>query len=46
MDIPERGSSAHRQLETYHAAMGQGLEPREALYRVVDWLIDETVRDL
>jgi len=46
MDIPERGSSAHRQLETYHAAMGQGLEPREALYRVVDWLIDETVRNL
>jgi carboxylate-amine ligase len=46
MDIPERGSSAHRQLDTYHAATGEGLEPSEALHRVVDWLIDETVRDL
>ena len=46
MDITERGSSAHRQLQAYHNAIGEGLEPSEALYRVVDWLIDETVRDL
>ena len=46
MAIPERGSSAHRQLETYRAATGQGLEPAAALRRVVEWLIDETIRGL
>ena len=46
MDIPKRGSSAHRQLETYRIATAEGLVPNEALCRVVDWLIDETVRDL
>ncbi len=46
LKIPERGSSAHRQLETYHAARGEGMDNKQALYRVVDWLINETVREL
>jgi carboxylate-amine ligase len=46
LDIPKRGSSAHRQLKAYQAALGEGLEQSQALTRVVDWLIDETVRDL
>jgi carboxylate-amine ligase len=46
LEIPRRGTSAHRQLAIYHAALGEGLEGRDALQRVVDWLIAETVRDL
>jgi carboxylate-amine ligase len=46
LEIPKRGSSAHRQLKAYQAALGEGLEQQQALTRVVDWLIDETVRDL
>jgi carboxylate-amine ligase len=46
LDIPVRGSSAHRQLAIYQAALGEGLEPMAALYRVVDWLVDETVSGL
>lgn len=42
--ILDRGTSAHRQLAVYNAAMAEGLEPRAALMRVVDRLIDETVR--
>ena len=45
-DIPERGSSAHRQLAIYEAGMNEGLQPTEALRRVVDWLAEETVSDL
>ena len=40
--ILDRGTSAHRQLAVYNAAMQAGLEPRAALQRVVDRLIDET----
>ena len=46
LEIPARGSSAHRQLAIYHDALGEGLEPKEALFRVVDWLVDETVAGL
>ncbi len=46
LEIPRRGTSAHRQLAIYHAALGEGLEPGAALERVVDWLIAETVTDL
>lgn len=40
--ILERGTSAHRQLAVYNAAIKAGLEPRAALQRVVDRLIEET----
>ncbi len=46
LEIPARGSSAHRQLAIYHAALGEGLESKDALFRVVDWLVDETVTGL
>ena len=46
LEIPQRGTSAHRQLAIYHEALGEGLEHGAALQRVVDWLIAETVRDL
>jgi len=46
LDIPVRGSSAHRQLAIYQAGLGQGLDPPAALHRVVDWLVDETISDL
>ncbi len=41
-----RGTSAHRQLATYHLALEDGAERREALDAVVDWLIEETVAGL
>jgi carboxylate-amine ligase len=40
--ILERGTSAHRQLAVYNDAIKAGLEPRAALQRVVDRLIEET----
>ncbi len=40
--ILARGTSAHRQLAVYNDAIQAGLEPRAALQRVVDRLIDET----
>ncbi|MBI2254806.1 MAG: carboxylate-amine ligase [Proteobacteria bacterium] len=40
--ILTRGTSAHRQLAVYNAAIKAGLEPRAALQRVVDQLITET----
>jgi carboxylate-amine ligase len=43
LDIPERGSSAHRQLAVYQAGLDEGLESTEALCRVVDWLMEETI---
>ena len=46
LDIPARGSSAHRQLAIYQAALGKGLDPMAALYKVVDWLMDETINGL
>ncbi|WP_299615343.1 carboxylate-amine ligase [Pelagibius sp.] len=42
-DILNRGTSAHRQLAIYDAAMAAGAEKREALTQVVDFLIEETV---
>ncbi len=38
------GTSAHRQLAVYDAALAAGAEHPEALRQVVDFLIDETVR--
>ncbi|MEP4379848.1 MAG: carboxylate-amine ligase [Alphaproteobacteria bacterium] len=40
--IQNRGTSAHRQLDVYRAAVAAGADHTEALRRVVDWLIDET----
>jgi carboxylate-amine ligase len=45
-EILRRGTSAHRQLAVYHAAMQDGCEKDEALKRVVDVLAEETVADL
>jgi carboxylate-amine ligase len=42
--IVERGTSAHRQLEIYHAARAAGADESAALRAVVDWLIEETAR--
>ena len=42
LNIPSRGTSAHRQLRVYNAALDNGLQPAAALVRVVDALIDET----
>jgi carboxylate-amine ligase len=41
-EIVRRGTSAHAQLEVYGRAVAEGLDKREALGRVVDWLIEET----
>lgn len=43
--ILKRGTSAHRQLAIFREAREAGAEPPEALRRVVDFLIAETVRD-
>lgn len=40
--IIENGTSADRQIATYRRAINQGAEPREALFAVVDQLVDET----
>ena len=45
-DILKRGTSAHRQLATYKAAIDQGASNHEALQVVVDMLIEGTLRDL
>jgi carboxylate-amine ligase len=44
--IIARGTSAHRQLATYAAALGRGSSGEQAVRDVVDMLIEETVRDL
>jgi carboxylate-amine ligase len=44
--ILERGTSAHRQTAVYDAAVADGASEQEALHRVVDWLIEETVADV
>ncbi len=44
--IIERGTSAHRQLAAYEAALQAGASETEALREVVDFLIEETARDL
>jgi carboxylate-amine ligase len=45
-DIIRRGTSAHRQLAIYRAAVEAGAAREEALRAVVDWLIEETVAGL
>jgi glutamate---cysteine ligase / carboxylate-amine ligase len=44
--ILARGTSAHRQLETFHGARAGGATAREALQAVVDFLIRETAAGL
>ena len=44
--IIARGTSAHRQVATYTAALAAGSSQDRALCDVVDLLIEETVRDL
>jgi len=41
-NIVKRGTSADRQLAVYEKALAERAEPREALERVVDFLIEET----
>ena len=43
-DILARGTSAHRQLAVFEAALAAGADRAEGLTAVVDWLIAETVR--
>jgi carboxylate-amine ligase len=43
--ILARGTSAHAQLQTFEQALAQGATQHEALQAVVDFLIEETVRD-
>jgi glutamate---cysteine ligase / carboxylate-amine ligase len=45
-DILKRGTSAHRQLAAYKAAIDQGASTHEALQVVVDMLIEDTVKGL
>ncbi len=42
-EILKRGTSAHRQLAVYRAALTDGADERAALDAVVDWLIEETL---
>lgn len=44
--ILKRGTSAHRQLAVYRKAIDAGTEPQEALEKVVDFLVEETVAGL
>jgi len=44
--IVTAGTSAHRQLRVYRDSVEQGADRQEALCRVVDMLIDETVAEL
>ena len=46
LQIPQRGTSAHLQIECYERALSQGKSTANALHDVVDWLITETVSDL
>jgi carboxylate-amine ligase len=41
-DILRRGTSAHRQVETYQQAIAAGADEQEALRQVVDRLIEDT----
>ena len=45
-DIMEDGTSAHRQLRVYDHSCAQGADHDQAVKDVVDWLIEETVRDI
>ena len=42
-EIVKRGTSAHRQIAIYEAAVNDGADKQEALAKVVDFLIEETV---
>ncbi len=42
-DILKDGTSAHRQVRVYDAALQAGADETEALHTVVDWLIGETL---
>ncbi len=44
--ILEEGTSAHNQIRVYEDAIATGVAPADALNSVVDWLIEQTVRDL
>ncbi len=44
--ILQRGTSSHAQRRTYQAAVKDGADHHEALQKVVDWLIEETMRDI
>ncbi len=46
LDIPKRGTSAHRQIATYQQALARGASEQEALPAVVDRLIVETTQGL
>ena len=41
--IVARGTSAHWQLDTFHKAVAEGADDHEALKRVVDMLVEETL---
>ncbi|MEN8195830.1 MAG: YbdK family carboxylate-amine ligase, partial [Pseudomonadota bacterium] len=45
-NILARGTSAHRQVAVYNDVIAAGASQKEALKSVVDWLVEETVRDL
>lgn len=45
LQIPQRGTSADRQIRCYEEAVRQGRSPDAALREVVDMLVAETVRD-
>ena len=42
--IVARGTSAHWQLDTFHKAVAEGADEHEALQRVVDMLVEETLK--
>ncbi len=44
--ILEAGTSAHNQVGQYQKAIAQGASSEQALQVVVDWLIEQTVKDL
>ena len=44
--IVERGTSAHRQVRTYHDALARGASEREALEEIVDMLVEETMHGI
>lgn len=45
-DILARGTSAHSQVAVYNKAKESGAAEQDALNAVVDWLVEETVRDI
>ncbi|MFX9299595.1 hypothetical protein ABTO34_20745, partial [Acinetobacter baumannii] len=42
-EIVARGTSAHRQIAIYQEALAAGAGEDEALRRVVDWLVEESM---